>query len=173
MAGTETRGDLFHLSDGGRLLRFLQCAPACAFVLCGASQEGSPSVTASQMLTLLPANNLNKRRMRVSKITAAAPGSICFKCRGEVGEGMSSATKEISADGANAWHGSHWASDNLSCSQAKVCSFEKPCTPSRYPTGAECSVLFYEKQADTTRKLALDHTLKQGFISRMTSFLGR
>lgn len=71
----------------------------------------------------LPANNLNKRGMHVSKITAAAPGSIRFKCRGEVGEGMSSATEEISADDANAWHSSHWASDNLSCSQAKVCSF--------------------------------------------------
>lgn len=61
--------------------------------------------------------------MYFSKITAAAPGSICFQQRAEAA--VYSITKEINASEASTKHGglSHWVSDNLSCSQGKVHSF--------------------------------------------------
>lgn len=53
VVGTLTRGDLFHQSDGAVSCGFCAVHQLVHLCLCVVSQEGSPSVTASQMLTLI------------------------------------------------------------------------------------------------------------------------
>lgn len=53
VVGTVTRGDLFHQSDGVVSCGFCAVHQLVHLCLCVVSQEGSPSVTASQMLTLI------------------------------------------------------------------------------------------------------------------------
>lgn len=43
--------------------------------------------------------------MHFSKITAAAPGPICFRWRAEAAVGVSATTEVVNAQGATAKHG--------------------------------------------------------------------
>lgn len=95
VVGTVTRGDLSHQSDGAVSCGFCtvyQCT--CAFVPVWGKPGRVPECHCFPNAHDHPsASNLNERRIHFSKITAAAPGSLCFQWRVEAAVRVSSTTK--------------------------------------------------------------------------------
>lgn len=107
VVGTVTRADLFHQSDGAVSCGFCtMCTSLCICACVGQARKG-PRVS------LLPKCSLSsecqqfkeEKRTHFSKISAAAPGLICFQGRAEAAVGVSATTEEVNAEEATAKHG--------------------------------------------------------------------